>query len=328
MTCIKILTTGGTIAMQHDASQAGAIPTLSAADLTDALPLESLGAVSLEAEEIVSLPSSHFTLETLWMIRQRVATQLSKPDIDAVVITHGTDVMEETAMLLDLTLDSAKPIVLTGAMRTVTQTGYDGLANLAAAVRVAASRDARGLGVLVVMNEQVHAARFVTKTHTLGLDSFRSPSWGPLGRIEGDRVIIGASVTPRYISCPELEPRVDLLKLTVGAQPTLLEALLKRDVRGIVIEALGGGRIPPWWFPTIRQAVDQGITIAVTSRCPSGRVWDPYGYTGAVRDAVAAGSLLSEGLNGQKARIKLMVVLGAAQRPDDIERLWYDVERV
>jgi L-asparaginase len=213
-------------------------------------------------------------------------------------------------------------------MRTATQTGYDGLANLAAALRVAASRDAQGLGVLVVMNDQVHAARFVTKTHTLGLDSFQSPGWGPLGRIEGDRVIIGASVTPRYITCLELEPRVELLKLAVGAQPDLLDALLKRDVRGIVIEALGGGRIPPWWFPAIRQTVDQGITIVVTSRCPSGRVWDPYGYTGAVRDAVAAGSLLGEGLNGQKARIKLMVVLGAAQRVDDIERLWYDVERV
>jgi L-asparaginase len=99
--------------------------------------------------------------------------------------------------------------------------------------------------------------------------------------------------------------------------------LLEHDVRGVVIEALGGGRIPPWWFPPIKQAIAKGVTVAVGSRCPSGRVWDPYGYPGAIRDTVAAGCLLAEGLNGQKARIKLMVILGATRERDEIERLWY-----
>jgi len=130
-------------------------------------------------------------------------------------------------------------------------------------------------------------------------------------------------VTRRVVSCPALEPAVELLKLTVGATPSALEDMLARGVRGIVIEALGGGRIPPWWFPTIEHAITEGVTVVVGSRCPSGRVWDPYAYPGAVRDAVAAGCLLAEGLNGQKARIKLMVVLGTTRDRDEVKRLWY-----
>jgi L-asparaginase len=319
---ILILTTGGTIAMRHDPSLGGALPKMGASDFASALPRQLLEGVELESKEIVNLPSSHFTLDTLWQIRQAVEAAVARPEIDGVVVTHGTDVLEETAMLLDLTLDSPKPVVLTGAMRTATQVGYDGYANLAAAVRVAASAEARDLGALVVLNDEIHAARFVTKGHTLRLDTFHSPAWGPLGRVEGDRVIVGSRVARRLIRCPALERRVELLKLTVGAQPTALEDLLARDVRGLVIEALGGGRIPPWWFPTIAGAIRAGVTVVVGSRCPSGRVWDPYGYPGAVRDAVAAGCLLAEGLNGQKARIKLMVVLGATTEPGEIERLW------
>ena len=324
---ILILTTGGTIAMQHDASLGGATPKMGAADLAAALPPELLERVELESDEIVNLPSSHFGLDTLWQIRQTVveAVARSKAErIDGVVITHGTDVLEETAILLDLTVDSPKPVVLTGAMRTATQVGYEGFANLAAAVRVAASPGARDLGALVVMNDEVHAARYVTKMHTLNVNTFQSPAWGPLGRVEGDRVLIGGRVARRHIHCPALETRVELFKLTVGAEPAALEDALARGVRGIVIEALGGGRIPPWWFPAIKRAIAAGVTLVAASRCPSGRLWDSYGYPGAVRDAVAAGCLLAEGLNGQKARIKLMVVLGASGKRDEIERLWYE----
>ena len=320
---VTILTTGGTIAMQHDPSLGGATPKMGAADFAAALPPGLLGHVELESDEIVNLPSSHFTLDILWQIRQAVVAAVAHPEIDGVVITHGTDVLEETASLLDLTVDSPKPVVLTGAMRTATQVGYEGFANLAAAVRVAASPKARDMGTLVVLNDEIHAARFVTKMHTLGVNTFQSPAWGPLGRVEGDRAYIGSRVTRRHIHCPALETRVELFKLTVGAEPTALQDALARGVRGAVIEALGGGRIPPWWFPTIKRAAAENVTIVAASRCPSGRVWDAYGYPGAVRDAVAAGCLLAEGLNGQKARIKLMVVLGATQEPDEIEHLWY-----
>ena len=321
---VLILTTGGTIAMQHDPSLGGATPKMGAADFSAALPSSLLGGVELESDEIVNLPSSHFRLGDLWKIRQAVVAAVARPEVGGVVITHGTDVLEETAVLLDLTVDSPKPVVLTGAMRTASQFGYEGFANLAAAVRVAASPKARDLGTLVVLNDEVHAARFVTKMHTLSVDTFQSPAWGPLGRVEGDRVYIGNRVTRRHIHhCTALETRVELFKLTVGGEPTAVQDALARGVRGAVIEALGSGRIPPWWFPTIERAVTENVTVVVCSRCTSGRVWDTYGYPGAVRDAVTSGCLLTEGLNGQKARIKLMVVLGATGKPDEIQRLWY-----
>ncbi len=219
---ILILTTGGTIAMQHDPALGGATPKMGAAEFAAALPPDLLAAVELESSEIVNLPSSHFTLDTLWGIRQAVVAAVARPEpeIDGVVVTHGTDVLEETATLLDLTVDSPKPVVLTGAMRTATQVGYDGFANLAAAVRVAATPNARDLGALVVLNDEVHAARFVTKSHTLSVGTFQSPAWGPLGRVEGDRVLFGGRVARCFVPCPALETRVELIKLTVGANPT------------------------------------------------------------------------------------------------------------
>ncbi|MFQ6100104.1 MAG: asparaginase [Anaerolineae bacterium] len=321
---IAILTTGGTIAMQYDAAASGAVPTLGAADFTAALPS---GLPELRTEELVNLPSSHFTLETLQTICERVAALAAEPDVQGIVITHGTDTLEETAYLLDLTVPGEKPIVLTGAMRTVSDVGYEGYANLLAAVRVAAAPQARGLGTVVVLNDEIHGARHVTKMHTLSPATFRSPGWGPLGRVEGDGVIIERRPERRVLPWHGLEPRVPLIKLAVGMEPDLLEDALARDVRGVVVEALGGGRVPTWWLSPIERARSRGVTVVIASRCPSGRVWDGYGYPGAYHTLADLGCLFAEGLNGQKARIKLMVVLAAAQSADEVAELWGKVDR-
>jgi L-asparaginase len=316
---IAVLTTGGTIAMQHDTAAGGAVPTLGAADFTAALPT---GLPELRTEEAINLPSSHFTLETLQTIRKRVVALMAEPTVTGIVVTHGTDTLEETAYLLDVTVPGEKPIVLTGAMRTVSDVGYEGYANLLAAVRVAAAPQARGLGAVAVLNDEIHAARHVTKMHTLSPATFQSPGWGPVGRVEGDAVIIGHRPERHLLPWHGLEPNALLIKLTVGMEPDVLENALVRGVRGIVIEALGGGRVPPWWLPAIEQARDQGVTVVIASRCPSGRVWDSYGYEGACRSLAHLGCLFAEGLNGQKARIKLMIVLAAAQTPKEIAELW------
>ena len=316
---VAILTTGGTIAMRHDAAAGGAVPTLGAADFTAALPA---GLPEMRTEELVNLPSSHFTLETLATIRERVASLAAQPDVTGIVVTHGTDTLEETAYLLDLTVPGDKPIALTGAMRTASDVGYEGYANLLSAVRVVAAPQARGLGAVVVFNDEVHAARRVTKMHTLSPATFQSPGWGPVGRMEGDRVIVAHRPERRVLPWRGLEPNVPLLKLTVGMETDLLEDALARDVRGVVIEALGGGRVPVWWLPVIERAQDRGVAVVIASRCPSGRVWDAYGYPGAYRTLAGLGCLFAEGLNGQKARIKLMVVLAAAQKADQVAELW------
>lgn len=316
---VAVLTTGGTVAMRYDPEAGGPIPLLGPEELAASLPPN---APELALEAICSLPSSHFTVETLWRIRERAAAWAADPQVDGVVITHGTDTLEETAYLLDLTVPGETPIVVTGAMRSASDPGYEGPANLWASIRVAASPQARGIGAVIVLNDEVHAARFVTKMDTLSTATFRSPGWGPLGRVEGDRVHIPWRLEREVIPCPRLEERVALIKLGVGMPADPLEDVLRRSIKGVVLEGLGGGRIPPWWLPTIERAMAQGVTVVIASRCPTGRVWDGYGYKGAHRTLQELGCLFSPHLNGQKARIRLMVVLGNANSPEEVVRLW------
>ena len=308
--------------MQYVAEAGGAVPTLGAADFTAALPP---GLPRLQTEELVNLPSSHFTLETLETIRERVAVLVARPEVEGIVVTHGTDTLEETAYLLDLTVPGEKPILLTGAMRTVSDVGYEGYGNLWAAIRVAATPEVRGLGALVVFNDEIHAARYVTKMHTLSPATFQSPGWGPVGRVEGDAVVVERRSERCLLPWCGLESSVLLLKLTVGESVGLLEDALARGTRGVVIEALGGGRVPPWWLPVIEQAQAEGVAVVIASRCPAGRIWDAYGYPGAYRSLADRGCLFADGLNGQKARIKLMVVLPAARTTDEVRALWREV---
>lgn len=306
---IVILTTGGTVAMRADVSAGGAVPMLAGADFSDALPRDI---AETRFEEFSNLPSAHFTLDHLWNLARRVAALVADAQVDGVVVTHGTDTLEESAYLCDITIDTLKPIVFTGAMRTASELGYDGLANIAAAIRVAASDDARDCGTLVVFNDEIHAARDVTKTNTMALETFLSPEFGALGQIDLGGVVIARKPTRReFIPPTQLESNVHLLKLAVGMSDGLLEYLVDTvGACGIVLEALGGGRVPPWWLPTIERAIKQGVAIVIASRTGTGRTIDRYGYVGGHRDLVRIGCWFAGGLNGQKARIKLMAALG------------------
>lgn len=307
---IIILTTGGTIAMTHTNTAGGATPTLNGNDFLKALPRDL---ADVRVEEFCNLPSAHFTLDDVWNLSRRVAALGARNDVDGIVITHGTDTLEESAYLCDITIDTRKPIVFTGAMRTASDAGYDGLANLIAAIRVAASDDARAKGTLVVFNDAIHTARDVTKTHTTALETFLSPEWGPIGRVYADRVVLARQPMHReFIPATRLESNVHLLKLAVGMSEGLLEYLTEVvGARGVVLETLGGGRIPPWWLTTIERAIKNGTTIVITSRAGAGRTVDRYGYAGAQRDLARFGCRFADGLNGQKARVRLMVTLGA-----------------
>lgn len=319
---IAILTTGGTIAMREDKAAGGAIPALGAHDFQPALAGLP---VTTSIDPVCNLPSAHFSLETLWTIRERTVAAVSRPEVDGVVITHGTDVLEETATLLDLSVDSDKPVVLTGAMRTASELGYEGFANLSAAIRVAVSDAAAALGTLVVFNDTVHAARYVTKAHTQDIGAFESPAWGPLGRLDVDGVHIAWRVSRRSVTTSQLEARVTLIKLTAGAEPDLLRCAVHDDTRGVVLETLGGGRVPPTWLPVIEDALSQGVVMVTASRCVGGPVGDRYGYEGAQGHLRRLGCLPAGYLNGQKARIALMVVLGAGLTGEDLRDVWVDV---
>ena len=317
---VVIITTGGTIAMKRSPMVGGAVPTLKGEDFMSQLPR---GTVELAFEEFMNLPSSHLTPAQVLDLAQRVEATLAAPDVDAVVVTHGTDTLEESAYLLDLTVNSPKPIVVTGAMRSATMLGYDGMVNLAAAIRVAADPEARELGTLVVFNDMIYAAMEVQKVHSQRADAFGAPGAGPLGQIEGERVWVRHRPLGRqHIPCARLEEMVDLITIAQGMSERQLRHSIEDGVAGIVIAALGSGRVPPWWLPALSEARARRTVVVVATRCGAGSLHDEYGYVGAYHDLQRLGVLFAHNLNGVKARIKLMVALGAARKPSEL-KAWF-----
>jgi len=320
---VVLLFTGGTISMRIDPDTGGAVPALSGQEIVSAVPgIEKEARLTLE--DYARLPGPHVTPEWMWTLRGDVAARLADPAVDAVVCTHGTDTLEETAYLLDLTLPGSKPVVFCGAMRTVSEPGWDGPANLLAAVRVAAHAGSPGRGVLIALGEYVHAAAEVTKWHTQSLAAFRSPH-GALGAVERDSVAYyrppqrAAVLTPRA-----LVPDVDLHTMAVGASSAPVMASVERGARGLVIEATGAGNVPPSVMPALRAALARGMTVVVVSRCPEGRVYPAYGYEGGGRMLLDMGVILGGDLPGPKARIKLMVALGVTGDHAALRRLFDD----
>jgi L-asparaginase len=317
---VVVITTGGTIAMKQSPMVGGAVPSLKGEDFLALLPRDG---IDLSFEEFANIPSSHLMPVGALELAQRVESALLTPDVDGVVVTHGTDTLEETAYLLDLTLNPGKPVVLTGSMRTASRADYDGVANLSNAIRLAAAPEAREMGVLVAFGEEIHAASEVQKVHTHTINAFQSPGSGPLGTIDPMRISLRhRPLLRQYIPCANLEEKVDLLRLAQGADDRLLRHSIQDGMAGVVIEAFGGGRVPPWWLPAISEAIARRMVVVMTSRCLAGSLGDEYGYVGAYHDLRRLGVLLVHNLSGAKARIKLMVALGAARSPDEL-RKWF-----
>lgn len=306
---VALFFTGGTISMRIDPVTGGAIPMLSGTEILAAVPgLEVLA--ELEIIDYARLPGPHWTPEKMLALALDVKAKLA--DVDGVVITHGTDTLEETAYVLSLLLDSPKPVVLVGAMRNSSELSWDGPANLRAAVRVTVAPQACDLGVLVVMNEELIAADEVTKTHTEKTDTFQSRDFGPLGLVDKDRVIVTRRPAAReHIVTDQIESRVEIIKMYAGADGKFIDFAVQAGARGLVIEALGRGNVTPAALAAIERAIGQALPVVITSRCPRGRVLDTYAYEGGGKQLTEAGAILGGLLPSHKARVKLMLALGA-----------------
>jgi L-asparaginase len=267
--------------MRFDPAVGGPVPVLSPEEILAEVP--DLGDIArITIADFARLPGPHMTPERMLELASCVEPGLAEAAVSGVVITHGTDTLEETACLLDLVLPSDKPVVLVGAMRNSSELGWDGPANLRSAVRVAAHRGAQGLGVVVVMNDQILAGAEATKSHTESVDTFQSRDFGPVGVVDKDRVIIARRPVAREpIRATRLEKRVEIVKLSAGSDGQLVRLAVTDGVRGLVLEGLGRGNVPITALPEVERAIASGIPVIVTSRCPRGRVLDTYAHEGA-----------------------------------------------
>jgi len=308
---IVLVFTGGTISMRHDPKVGGAVPALAGRDILELVP-QLKDIADLEIDEFGAFPGPHMTAERMWALRNRIAEHLERADVEGVVVTHGTDSLEETAYLVARSIATETPIVFTGAMRTASDLGWDGPANLAASIRVAASEEARGFGVLVVMSDRIYAGLDVTKAHTHMLDSFESPGLGPLGVVDDGRVIFRRALpSPCEIVEPErLAEPVDIVFAYAGADSRLLDAARVEGL-GVVLGAMGRGNVPPAMLPGIERWIREQKPVVVASRAPRGRVGHTYGYHGGGRRLHDMGAIFAGSRRPQQARIDLMLALGA-----------------
>lgn len=304
---LLVIHTGGTISMSQD--QSNKVVT------NDTNPISMHQDVINQYAQIDELnpfnvPSPHMTILHVKQLKDIILEAVTNKYYDGFVITHGTDTLEETAFLLDLILGIEQPVVITGAMRSSNEIGSDGLYNYISAIRVASDEKARHKGVMVVFNDEIHTARNVTKTHTSNTNTFQSPNHGPLGVLTKDRVQFH-HMPYRQQALENVNDKlnVPLVKAYMGMPGDIFSFYSREGIDGMVIEALGQGNIPPSALEGIQQLVSLNIPIVLVSRSFNGIVSPTYAYDGGGYQLAQQGFIFSNGLNGPKARLKLLVAL-------------------
>lgn len=315
---LAVVFTGGTISMRFDAAAQGAVPALSAEDIL-AATRGIADVAEVVPEQWGAFPGPHMTTERMWSLRNRLLFLMLDEGIDGIVVTHGTDTLEESAYLCARSLPREKPLVFTGAMRAASDLGWDGPANLLDAARVAASETARGFGALVVMGGRIFSATDETKAHTHLLDAFESPGLGPVGILDEEDVIFRRAMGPQppIIDAPRLATPVDIVSAWAGADSRLLDAS-RVEGKGVVLAALGRGNVPPDMVPGIERWIATGRPVVVSSRAQRGRVGDTYAYHGGGRTLQEMGAIFSGSRRPQQARVDLMLALGAGMDLDAV----------
>ncbi|WP_407798290.1 asparaginase [Staphylococcus aureus] len=304
---LLVIHTGGTISMSQD--QSNKVVT------NDTNPISMHQDVINQYAQIDELnpfnvPSPHMTIQHVKQLKDIILEAVTNKYYDGFVITHGTDTLEETAFLLDLILGIEQPVVITGAMRSSNEIGSDGLYNYISAIRVASDEKARHKGVMVVFNDEIHTARNVTKTHTSNTNTFQSPNHGPLGVLTKDRVQFH-HMPYRQQALENVNDKLNLplVKAYMGMPGDIFSFYSREGIDGMVIEALGQGNIPPSALEGIQQLVSLNIPIVLVSRSFNGIVSPTYAYDGGGYQLAQQGFIFSNGLNGPKARLKLLVAL-------------------
>lgn len=299
--------------MQADAS--GAVVTSQDNPMNHvSTPLEGIEVHSLD---FLNLPSPHIKPKHMLALYQKIKQEAVA--YDGIVITHGTDTLEETAYFLDTMEIPQIPIVLTGAMRSSNELGSDGVYNYHSALRVASDDKAADKGVLVVMNDEIHAAKYVTKTHTTNVSTFQTPTHGPLGLIMKKEILYFKTAEPRVrFDLDHIQGLVPIIPVYAGMTDELLDLLPVGELDGLIIQAFGAGNVPKETATKLEFLIQQGLPIALVSRCFNGIAEPVYAYEGGGVCLQKSGVFFVKELNAQKARLKLLIAINAGLKGDEL----------
>lgn len=309
--------------MRIDQATGGAVPYLSGNELIELVPsIKDLA--EIEIYDFGKYPGPHMTLDLMMQLKDIVKKFLDREDIQGVVVTHGTDTLEETAYLLDLTINSSKPVVLTGSMKNASEPDWDGEKNLVDSIIVALSNNCKDLGVLVCMNGEINAASEVSKIFSDEVESFKSLDFGSLGFVARNRVLINRLPRKReFIPSNRIEKDIDIILVHADMGDKFFRFSADSGAKGLVVEALGVGNVPPRAYDGIKYVREKGIPVVLTSRCPAGETMDIYGYYGAGKWLKKIGVIFADYLNGQKAKIKLGLLIGMGCTEEELKN-WFE----
>ena len=308
--------------MRIDETTKAAVPFYHAKDLLEKIP-EAQNLANISIYEFGNYPGPHMTPELMLDLSKKIKNFVDQENVDGIIVTHGTDTLEETAYFMDLTVKTEKPIVVIGAMKTSSEPDWDGPRNLVDAIRICNNENSKGLGVLVCLNGEINSASEVTKTHTEDIETFMSLDFGSLGFVEKGKVVFNR--LPRKletIETDEIDSNVDLIKVYAGMNEKFFKLSANSGVHGVVIEAMGVGNVPPPAFEGIKYIVKKNIPVVLVSRCPAGETLDIYGYPGAGKWLKKLGVIFTDYLNGQKARIKMMICLGKTKDLKEMKKMF------
>jgi len=319
-----LITTGGTIASKKDEGtgkiQSGAISGYNLASL-----IPNCQDFSYQVLDLLQVPSGHLTMLHLKEIAKTIKDAFQEGHYHGVVLTHGTDTLEETAYYLDLVLNDCAPVILTGSQLPPEETASDALKNLTDSFKVVLSEESKNKGVIVVFNGKIYAGSEVIKVHTSNLDAFAAPGWGPIGYIDENEVIYKRIVSKSIkmaLGNSYKEPKVYMISFALDMDGCLVEGALEAGAEGLILEGFGRGQIPPKAIEAVEVAVNKGIPIVLTTRCYEGAVKGVYDYKGSAAQLEKMGVIMGKDLPKQKARIKLILALADSMSVKEIRELF------
>lgn len=311
MNTIVVVSTGGTIAsIRNEKTGLLSAGALRGEELIGLCNVDY--GMNIETDSIFQVPSNQMTFEKLIKLRQRILEIFKRKDVAGVVVTHGTDTLEESAYFLDLTIDDERPVVVTGSQLGPLEAGTDAMTNIGNAILVSASKKSRGLGTLVTFNNKIFTARHVTKSHASNIDGFSSRRYGYIGIIDFDKVCFySRPLRSKTYKVTTVMPKVEIAKCAAGSELDYIKYLVDSGLKGLIVEGYGRGHVNPASLENIQYALDKGISVVIATSCGDGEVGKKYDFEGGAWDLEHRGAILGKDYDSKKARIKLIVMLSA-----------------